>query len=151
VEVTLGSGGDAHLLEPIVGEAAKHFSIAEVSADKAYSTYANHDFLAALGATPYIAFKENATAEQGGMMEKMFHVFSLHREDFLCRYHRRSNVESAFSALKRKFGGFLRSRTTQAMFNEALAKVIVYNLSCVVHAIHEMGIDPTFWIGGAKG
>jgi hypothetical protein len=32
---------------------------------------------------------------------RMYHLFSLNKEDYLRRYHRRSNVESMFSAVKR--------------------------------------------------
>jgi transposase len=35
----------------------------------------------------------------------MWHHFWLKRDDFLRNYHRRSNVEATFSAIKRKFGG----------------------------------------------
>lgn len=44
------------------------------------------------------------------------------RDEFLAHYHKRSNVESTFSMIKRKFGDFLRSKTDTAMVNEALAK-----------------------------
>jgi transposase len=40
----------------------------------------------------------------------MFAQFLLHREDFLKHYHQRSNVESTFSAIKRKFGDSVRSK-----------------------------------------
>lgn len=59
-------------------------------------------------------------------------------------YHKRSNAESTFSAVKRKFGEALRSKTDLAMKNEILAKVICHNLSCVIHGMYELGIDPDF-------
>src|SRR5204862_5939948 len=48
----------------------------------------------------------------------------LERETFLTHYHKRSNAESTFSMMKRKFGDSLRSRTDTAMINEALCKVL---------------------------
>ena len=61
------------------------------------------------------------------------------------RYHlRRSNVESCFSMMKRKFGDSLRSRTDRAMVNEALAKIVCHNLTCLIHEMFELGIEPTF-------
>jgi len=74
----------------------------------------------------------------------MWHLFQAHREEFLTHYHRRSNVEATFSALKRKFGGSLRSKKRTAQVNELLAKVLAYNLSVVTHAVFELGIDPGF-------
>ena len=49
---------------------------------------------------------------------KMFHFFSLNRDEFLRHYHKRSNVESTFSMIKAKFGDSVRSKTDVAMKNE---------------------------------
>lgn len=75
---------------------------------------------------------------------------SLNREDFLKHYHRRSNVESTFSAMKRKFGGSVRSKLPAAQLNEVLLKCLAHNLSVLVHSIHELGIQPEFWKGAAQ-
>lgn len=48
------------------------------------------------------------------------------------RYHQRSNVESTFGALKRKFGEKLFSRNQEARENELLARVVAYNI-CVTN------------------
>jgi len=60
-------------------------------------------------------------------------------------YHLRSNVESAISAVKRKFGDSVRSKCDIAMKNEVLAKLGCHNIVCVIHEMHESGVDPTFW------
>ena len=60
------------------------------------------------------------------------------------RYHQRSNVESAFSMMKRKFGDGLRSKTPTALHNEALAKVLCHNLVVLVHEMYELGIAADF-------
>ena len=67
------------------------------------------------------------------------------REDFLAHYHKRSNVESTFSMMKRKFGDSLRSKTDVAMVNETLCKVLCHNLVVLIHEMYELGIDPMFW------
>jgi hypothetical protein len=64
-------------------------------------------------------------------------------DDFLAHYHKRSNVESTFSAIKRKFGDAVRSKTDTSMMNEALAKIVCHNLCCVIQEWYELGIDPT--------
>ena len=66
-------------------------------------------------------------------------------EDFLSHYHKRSNVESTFSMIKRKFGDFLRSKTDAAMVNEALCKIVCHNLVVLIHEMYELGIEPQFW------
>ena len=37
----------------------------------------------AVGATPYIAFKENATGGVGGLFAKMFHFYNYKKDEFL--------------------------------------------------------------------
>jgi hypothetical protein len=49
------------------------------------------------------------------------------REDFLQHSPKRSNAESTFSAVKRKFGDRVRSRFDTAEVNESLAKPVCFN------------------------
>lgn len=77
----------------------------------------------------------------------MFRFFTEHRADFLAAYHKRSNVETTFSMIKRKFGDAVRSKTDVAMVNEALCKVLCHNLVVLIHESHEIGIGPAFWAG----
>ena len=50
--------------------------------------------------------------------------------------------------IKGKFGGALRSKTPVAQMNEILCKVLAHNICCLVSAIYELGINPTFWAEG---
>ena len=107
------------------------------------------EFVGELGGEPFIPPKIGSKAERNGeVWRKMFHLFALKRDEFLAKYHKRSNVESAFSSMKRKFGDAIRSKTDTAMVNESLAKVLCHNLSVLVHEMEELGIDPQF--GGRK-
>jgi len=83
------------------------------------------------------------------MWGHMFHYFMYRRADFLAHYHKRSNVESTFSMMKRKFGDSLRSKTDVSMVNEALCKILCHNLVVLIHEMYELGIDPTFWAESA--
>jgi hypothetical protein len=67
------------------------------------------------------------------------------QDEFMARYHKRSNVESLFSAVKRKFSDHVRSRTPDAMVNEALAKLLCNNLCCVILSQCELGIKAELW------
>jgi transposase len=58
----------------------------------------------------------------------MFHFFSFKQDEFLAHYHKRSNVESTFGMIKRKFGDAVRSKTDVAMKNEALCKLLAQYL-----------------------
>lgn len=136
---------DSPYFKPLLEQTAMNFSIAEISADKAYSSRANLRLVTEYEATPYIAYRDNA---RGGtncpVWNKLFHYYSLHTEEFFAHYHKRSNVESAFSMMKRKFGERLRSRTAQARINELLCKVLCHNICVVIGSIYELEIDPLF-------
>ena len=75
----------------------------------------------------------------------MFHYFQFERDEYLQHSLKRSNVESTFSIMKRKFSDSLRSKTDIAMVNETLCKVLCHNLVVLIHETHELGIDPIFW------
>jgi len=81
----------------------------------------------------------------GGLFEKMFHFYQYNREEYLARYHQRSNVESAMHMLKAKFGTYVRSRSDTAMMNEVLAKIVGHNICCAIQSQCELGIEPMFW------
>ena len=46
--------------------------------------------------------------------------------------------------LKAKFRDHVRSKTDIAMKNEVLCKVLCHNICCLIQAIYELGIQPTF-------
>jgi len=101
--------------------------------------------ITSVGAVPYLAFSSHHRGNGGGTWEKMYHYFQFRRDEFLQHYHKRSNVESAFSMMKRKFGDSLRSKTDVAMVNETLCKSLCHNLVVLIHEMCELGIDPVFW------
>lgn len=132
---------DYNEFAPLLTEGAKSVTIAEVSADKAYIGQTNLDAAAAIGAEVYIPFKNNMTDHpKSPLWTKLFHLYSYQQDEFLPHYHKRSNSESAFSAIKRLFGETLRSKGFVAQANELLLKVLAYNITCVVHSIFELGV-----------
>ena len=144
VEITDRNSNDSPHLPGLVKQTANNFTVKEVSGDKGYSSLDNHNAIAAVGATPYIAFKSNTTGAVGGLFEKMFHFYSYKRDEFLAAYHKRSNVESTFSMVKAKFGGHIRSKGETAQVNEALCKILCHNICCLIQSMFEFGIEPTF-------
>ncbi|MCI4352052.1 MAG: transposase [Thermoplasmata archaeon] len=158
VVITDKDGSDYSQFEYLIRNARQNgFGLKEVYADKAYhgrSNYAiaeelNFDFLSPVKRTD----KPNPTGAKpdrlgrrvsSRLWTKMFHYAQDHPEEFGERYHQRSNVESVFSALKRKLGECLRSKTRVAQENEILAKVVAYNLTVLIHEFYEHGIVPDF-------
>src|ERR1700690_4579990 len=119
-------------------------TIEDVSGDKAYLSHANLEAIEKVGAVPYIPFKSNSKGDGSAAWRRMFGLFMYKQPEFLAHYHARSNVESTFGAMKRKFGASVRSKNPTAQVNEVLCKALCFNLSMLVHAIHELGIEPQF-------
>lgn len=71
VEILDKAAGDAPQFPGLVLRTSQNFDIKEVSADKAYSSVDNIDFAFQMGATPFIAFKSNATGASGGLWQQM--------------------------------------------------------------------------------
>ena len=156
VEIHDKDANDSPLLPVLLDTTKKTFDVAEVSADKGYLSYDNTRYVANAGATPFIAFKKNSGAgdfrKEGVAKTKawtdMYYYFMFKRDEFLTHYHKRSNVESTFSMMKRKFGDSLRSKTDVAMVNEALCKVLCHNIVVLIHEMFELGIEPMFLHNG---
>lgn len=144
IEVTEGSSNDCPEFAGLVKKTANRFDVREVTGDKAYLSADNLATVEAIGAVPYIPFKSNSQGDGPEAWRRMWHQFSYRREEFLAHYHRRSNVESTFSMMKRKFGASVRSKLQTAQFNEVLCKVLCHNLAVLAHEMRELGVEPTF-------
>ena len=98
------NAADCPQLPGLVKTTAQGFAVHEVSADKAYTSSDNFQAVADVGGVLYAPFKVNTTGGVGGIFEQAFLYFRSRRDEFLAKYHKRSNIESSFSALKRKLG-----------------------------------------------
>ncbi len=78
----------------------------------------------------------------------MYYYFMYNRLTFMEHYHMRSNIESAYSMIKGKFGDSVRSKSDTGQINEVLCKVLCHNLCVLVLAMHDLGIEANF---GSKG
>jgi len=159
ISVTGKDGADNPQFDPLIRQAAEAgLPLKEVFGDKAYSARANYALAEELGFDLYVPFRSNQTGRvtlhrgtaderarsHSALWRKAFFFFQMHREEFEAKYHARSNVESVFSALKRKFGETLKSKNRTAQINELLAKVLAYNLTVLIHEVFEHGILPDF-------
>ncbi len=72
-------------------------------------------------------------------------------EEFFEHYHKRSNVETVFSSVKRRFGNSLKSKTETAMINGALLKFLCHNLVVLNYQMHALDMEPNFqtWLKAA--
>jgi transposase len=147
VEVTGWAANDSPYLSRLVRGTAANFDVREVSADKGYLTRKNVAAIEKVGAVPFMPFKSNTVTppdDEDSPWSRMYHFYSLNRRRFLDHYHRRSNVESALSMMKAKFGDDVLGKTDTAQVNEVLCKVIAHNLCVLIQSFYELGVDPTF-------
>lgn len=144
VSVTDSTAHDSPELPALVESSAQRFRLEEVSADKAYLSNTNLTCIEAAGAVPFVPFKVNSRSEGSPAWKRMWAMFVLKQGEFLAAYHKRSNVESVFSAIKRTLGGAVRSKKFTAQVNEVLCKILAHNLRTLCHAMHELGIEPDF-------
>ena len=114
----------------------------EVSADKAYSSRKNLQAVATLGAIPYIPFKVNATGKSRGTLVwgRMKKFYDRYRDYFMMHYHKRSNAESVFSMMKRKFGHRLYSKSEVGQVNEILCKALAHNICVLIQEYFENAV-----------
>jgi transposase len=145
IEIDDKFAADSPMMPALIKQTAQGFTVREMSGDKGYGSLSNYDAIDQVGATPFIAFKSIHTGAGGGLWAKMFHYFNFRRDDFLRSYHKRSNVESTFSMVKRKFGDHVRSKTNTAMKNEVYCKFLCHNICCLIQEMYELGIEPEFW------
>jgi len=139
VIVTDEHSADSPQLKKLVKHISKNFTINEISADMAYSSKNNLRLIDNFGGKPFIPFKKNATGNRGGALwRKIFHYFQLYKDEFLEHYHKRSNVESTFSAIKKKFGESVKSKNRIAQENELLCKIIAYNITVLIHEMIQL-------------
>jgi len=101
-----------------------------------------------MGGTPFVPFKSNTLepTKEEPIWAKMYYYFMYNRLTFMEHYHMRSNIESAYSMIKAKFGDSLRSKSDVGQINEALCKVLAHNIYVLVQATHELGIEPIFFV-----
>jgi transposase len=145
VDVSGWTANDTNYFVPLVERTAAHFGIREVSADKAYLSHKNLEAVEAFGGLPFIPFKSNTLEPtKAGAWAKMYHLFAYERDAFMEHYHKRSNIETAFSMIKGKFGSALRSKSDTGQINEVLCKVLAHNICVLIQAMHALNIHPMF-------
>lgn len=152
VEVTDYTVHDTLMFPELVNKTAELFKMEEVCADKGYLSRKNFDIVAKYNAIPYILFKNNSIGRSGRvpMWNTMYHLFITNQEEFMKHYHQRSNVESIFSAIKRKFGDYLRSKSKIGCENEILLKCLIHNICCLIQEMFTLGIKVDFKDGAAQ-
>jgi transposase len=146
VNIDQPNANDCPLLPGLVDKTAENFKIDIVTGDKAYASNPNFENVESHGGKLFSPFRSHTTGGVGGLFEKAFHYFSLHKEEYMAQYHIRSNVESTVSMVKRKFGNAVRAKSELAQKNEVYAKFVCHNICVLIQEMYVLGIDPSFGI-----
>lgn len=153
VDITKGYMHDQNRFTELAEDTARNFKIRDFCADKGYLSGKNYALIKELGGTAFIPFKKGSTGKTistRGVSKNAYKVawrfFKEHREEFLQRYHKRSNIESSFSMIKRRFGNNVKCKKETSQDNEILAKVLAHNICVLVQEIflNKISIDFNF-------
>jgi transposase len=120
------------LLEPL-------YDLGDVYADSGYLSVNNCWVIVMKGGTPFICPKKTTTgkSKRNNPFTEMIGRYKQNKEEWLKKYHQRSNIEAVFSSLKRRFGGFVTSIKRCLQQKEIALKIIIYNLMVLVRKIVE--------------
>lgn len=144
--VTKGNKADSPYFQQLLKRTVDNFNVKEVSADMGYSAKDNLRLCEQLNINPFIPFKTSTSGKSRGCMawKKAYEYFKNHPEEFLKRYHLRSNSESGFFMIKNKFGDFVRNRKETAQENEILCKVLCHNITTLIQEMFLHNIEVNF-------
>lgn len=144
VEIYDQHTADSPQLPSLVNTTAQTFRIRDVSADAAYGGVDNFAAVDKIGGQFFPAFKSNTTGECSPLFSRAFHWFQMNKDQYLARYHKRSNIESTVSMVKRKFSDTVKAKNDLAQKNEVYAKFVAHNLVVLVAEMYATGIDAIF-------
>ena len=111
----------------------KLIKIKSVSADGAYDSNRNFQYLQEKGITPGIKVRSNSVVSPKNYRLRTKEVYYLQSKDLLKwkkkrKYGHRWIAETAFSTLKRTFGEYVSATRFQNMVKEMMIKVSLYSL-----------------------
>lgn len=119
-----------------------------IIADLGYSSRENHQFVFDRNGASFIPFKSNATAKtkSSPAWKFAFNLWSVCKTIYQSIYHQRSKVECVFSALKKRYGDKLNSRSANMRKKEMTLRFIAYNLRIIVYYQYAVGNNLNLWV-----
>lgn len=148
IDITKGKVNDQTRFVPLAEDTARNFNIRDFCADKGYLSAKNFKCIKEIGGQAFIPFKKNTSGKVASSNRSYFKsaykFFKAHKEDYLNHYHKRSNIESTFSMIKRRFGNNVKCKKEISQDNEILAKVLAHNICVLVQEIFLNNIEVNF-------
>lgn len=146
-KITKGTNHESPFLKPLLEDTIKNFTPQNVLADSGYLSKNNVKIIKNIGALPFIKGKKNINVIKKGRntaWNNMLKMWKYNQPEFAKHYHQRSNVESTFSALKRRFGDFCRCKKQESQENEILCRIVCFNASVLSKSLLLYNIKPEF-------
>ncbi len=148
VEVTEGYVNDQTQFIPLAEDTARNFKIRDFCADKGYLSSHNFACIRELGGQAFIPFKKNTSgkcSDNGrSYFRNAYRYFRENREEYMKHYHKRSNIESSFSMIKRRFGNNVKCKKEVSQDNEIYSKILAHNICVLVQELFLNKIDLNF-------
>ena len=143
VKVTEKNVADIRMFEEVVENKPKFFEMQDFVADKAYSSKQVFEFLKEINLDPIIPFKKNTTGRAKGcyLWSQMFRYFKDHPSEFSKRYNVRSNLETTFHMVKKRFGDNVNTKTMIANSSEIKIKFLCHNICVLIQELFERGLE----------
>ncbi len=144
--ITPGNFSDIRQAPRLLKQTGANFKMKEVSGDKAYSSHRLLKLIESYDAMPYIDFKRNVNPSKNSpeIWRRMFSYFQEHKEEFMEKYHKRSNVETVFSMVKVRLGEHLKCKTFESQRNELVMKFLCHNITVLIQEIYENKVHIDF-------
>tara|TARA_Y100000310_G_C20654778_1_gene801407 strand:+ start:1183 stop:2211 length:1029 start_codon:yes stop_codon:yes gene_type:complete len=146
VIITDGEKADSPQFKELLKNVAENFDPKEVMADMGYLSRSNMKFADDLGITPFIPFKKNSISNSKGALiwSKMHKWFHNNPEEYGDHYHLRSNIETVFSMIEKRFGNFVMTKNQISQINEILCMALCHNICVLVQEIFISKIEIDF-------
>jgi len=122
--------------------------VCKVIGDSGYLSRDNCDLVVSKNGKPFFRLKSNTTAKpKGSQAWKDMVRLAKTRETFYKKiYHVRSLVESVNSALKRRYGSFVRAIKRKCRNNTIALRVIAYNIKQLLYDKLATHLGVPFWV-----
>jgi transposase len=122
-------------------------NIGMVFADAAYASKKTLEMIVERKAAPFIAFKGNASSSGTDTWAKQVRLATgIWQCLWTNIFHRRNLVESAFSALKRRYGSALRAHSFSMRSREIALRLIAHNVRQVLYLKYAHDHNLPVWV-----
>ncbi len=126
-------------------------NIGLVFADAGYICKATISMIIERGGAPFIAFKKNhKTGGLSNWATQLKLATGIWRGLWQNIYHRRSLVESAFSALKKRYGNALRAHSFAMRSRELALRLVAHNVRQVMYITYAHDHNLPVWVRAQK-